>query len=121
MELRDGSTTNPPGQDEIAYRTSTHHEVFTWLLDALGDPDRRGLATLTTRDRDDLTIGLLDAFATMTDVLGFYQERIANEHYLGTATERLSVRALAELVNFQLAPGKSADCLLYTSPSPRDS
>ena len=34
---------------------------------------------LTTRDDDDFTIALLDAFASVADVLTFYQERIANE------------------------------------------
>ena len=49
------------------------------------------LRALTTRDNSDPTIAVLDAFAVMGDVLTFYQERIANEGYLRTATERRSI------------------------------
>jgi len=45
-----------------------------------------------TRADDDFAIGLLDAWAVVSDVLTFYQERIANESYLRIATaERRSV------------------------------
>ena len=57
------------------------------------------------RDDDDFSIALLDAWATVADVLTFYQERIANEAYLRTATERLSVLELARLIGYQLRPG----------------
>ena len=61
------------------------------MLAALSDPARPALQDLTTRDDDDFTIALLDASATIADVLTFYQERIANESYLRTATERDSI------------------------------
>ena len=48
----------------------------------------RPLVALTTRAADDPAIALLDAWATVGDVLTFYQERIANEGFLRTATER---------------------------------
>ena len=63
--------------------------------DACSRACRRGrpaLAGLRTRDDDDFSIALLDAWATVADVLTFYQERIANESYLRTATERRSLR-----------------------------
>src|SRR5262249_6977551 len=66
------------------------------------------LQGLTTRDDDDFSIALLDAWATVDDVLTFYQERIANESYLRTATERLSVLELARLIGYQLRPGVAA-------------
>ncbi len=46
------------------------------------------------------------------DVLTFYQERIANEGYLRTATERLSVRLLARAIGYQLKPGVAATAYL---------
>jgi hypothetical protein len=49
------------------------------------------LLNLTTRDPSDPAMALLDAWATVADVLAFYQERIANEGYLRTATERRSI------------------------------
>jgi hypothetical protein len=48
----------------------------------------------------------------MADVLTFYQERIANEAYLRTATERSSVRELARLIGYSLAPGVAAETWL---------
>ena len=58
------------------------------LARAVGRRISRRSARLRTRDDDDFTIALLDAWATVADVLTFYQERIANESYLRTATER---------------------------------
>ena len=49
------------------------------------------------------------------DVLTFYQERIANEGYLRTATERRSILELARLVGYSLRPGVAATAYLaYT-------
>src|SRR5947208_13750283 len=66
------------------------------------------LAALKTRNPADPAIALLDAWATVADVLTFYQERIANEGYLRTATERRSILELARLVGYNLRPGVSA-------------
>ena len=57
-------------------------------------------------------VALLDAWATVADVVTFYQERIANEGYLGTATERRSVLELARSIGYELRPGVSAATLL---------
>ena len=43
----------------------------------------------------DLAIAILDAWATVAYILTFYQERIANEGFLRTATERMSILELA--------------------------
>ena len=51
----------------------------------------------------------------VADVLTFYQERIANEGYLRTATERRSVLELARLVGYSPRPGVAASTYLaYT-------
>ena len=70
------------------------------------------LQGLKTRDDDDFSIALLDATATMADVLTFYQERIANESYLRTATERRSLLELARLIGYELRPGVAASAFL---------
>jgi predicted phage baseplate assembly protein len=73
------------------------------------------LSNLKTRDPGDFAIALLDAWATVADVLTFYQERIANEGYLRTATERRSILELARLVGYTLRPGVAATVYLaYT-------
>src|SRR5262249_25767592 len=66
----------------------------------------------TTRYPSDPSIALLDAFAIVADVLTFYQERIANEGYLRTATERRSVLELARLIGYKLRPGVASSVYL---------
>src|SRR5262249_25200610 len=75
----------------------------------------RPLAALTARAVDDPAIALLDAWAIVADVLTFYQERIANEGYLRTATERRSVLELARAIGYELSPGVAASVYLQFS------
>ena len=103
---------NRAGLSAIAYRVGTHGQLKESLIARLSGLNDATLRGLTTRDDDDFTIALLDAWATVGDVLTFYQERIANESYLRTATERLSVLELARLINYQLRPGVAASTYL---------
>ena len=48
----------------------------------------------------------------MLDVLAFYQERLANESFLRTATERRSILELARLIGYQPSPGVAASTWL---------
>ncbi|MDQ1287766.1 MAG: hypothetical protein QG622_1331 [Actinomycetota bacterium] len=73
---------------------------------------RPELGGLLTRDVDDPSIALLDAAATMLDVLAFYGDLITNEGYLRTATERRSVQELARGIGYELAPGVAASTVL---------
>ena len=70
---------------------------------------------LRTRESDDPTIAVLDAFAVACDVLTFYSERLANESYLRTATERTSLQELGKLVAYRLSPGVAAETWLAFS------
>jgi len=87
------------------------------MLDALSrDP---GLIELRTRDDADFSIALLDAWAIVCDILTFYDERIANESYLRTGTERLSVGELAKLIGYKLRPGlAAATAVAFTIDAP---
>ena len=84
---------NRPGLDRLIYRVGTQASFLESMRARLSglsleDPGDNPLARLTTRAPDDAAIAFLDAWATVADVLTFYQERIANEGYLRTATER---------------------------------
>jgi hypothetical protein len=100
---------NRPGLSAIAYRVGTHAQFKETMLARLSASHQAALQGLNTRDDDDLSVALLDAWATVCDVLTFYQERIANENYLRTATERLSVLELARLIGYELRPGVAAE------------
>lgn len=103
---------NRPGLSAIVYRAGNHAQFKETLISRLSGLNEPALRKLTTRDDDDYSIALLDAWAIVGDVLTFYQERIANESYLRTATERLSVLELARLINYQLRPGVAASAYL---------
>lgn len=103
---------NRPGLSAIAYRVGTQPEFKASMLAALSDSTRPALRDLRSRDDDDFSIALLDAWATTADVLTFYQERIANESYLRTATERRSLLELARLIGYELRPGVAASAYL---------
>jgi hypothetical protein len=124
---------NGPGQSSLRYRVGTYASFFESMLAWLVTPPERAVACdaspseepdplgegeqaqidwplrkLSTRDLDDPTIALLDAWAIVGDVLTFYQERIINEGFLRTATEQRSVEEIAKLVGYRPRPGVAA-------------
>lgn len=108
-------TYNRPGLSALRYRVGTHGTFFETMQARLSSDDYPELAALRTREKSDPSIALLDAWSTVGDVLTFYQERIANEGYLRTATERRSVLELARLIGYALRPGVSASVYLAYS------
>ncbi len=124
-KLTPAGVANRPGLTALAYRVGTHAAFLETMKARLASIaiDEPGptpdpiypLRRLTTRATDDAAIALLDGWATVADVLTFYQERIANEGYLRTATERRSVLELARLVGYALRPGVASTVYLaYT-------
>jgi predicted phage baseplate assembly protein len=111
---------NDPGLPALRYRVDTQPGFFSRMLQSLplapGDPSDsaspRPLARLLSRSSDDPTVALIDACACAADVLTFYQERIANEGFLRTATERRSVLELARAIGYELKPGVAASTYL---------
>jgi hypothetical protein len=98
---------NRPGLSAIAYRIGTHPQFNQSMLARLS-----AISDLRTQADDDFSIALLDAWAAVADVLTFYQERIANESYLGTATERLSLLELSRLIGYEPRPAVAASTYL---------
>lgn len=109
---------NRPGLSAIAYRVGTYTQFYQTLLARIAQSRQPSLRQLRSREPDDFTIALLDAFSVMGDVLTFYTERIANEAYLGTATETRSVAWLANLVGYRMSPGDAADAFLAFTIDP---
>lgn len=99
---------NRPGLTEIGYRSGTWDEFRATMMAALSD-SKGPLADLRTRDADDPTIAVLDAWAVTCDVLTFYNERLAQESFLGTAEETVSLQELGRLIGYQLDPGVAAE------------
>ncbi|AFY57592.1 hypothetical protein Riv7116_5196 [Rivularia sp. PCC 7116] len=111
---------NRPGLPAIVYRVGDYNSFRQRLISQLSSQivqsdtpsTRRPLTRLTTRSNEDPAIALLDAWAVVADVLTFYQERIANEGYIRTATERFSVLQLARTIGYELSPGVAASTYL---------
>jgi hypothetical protein len=126
---------NPPHVSALTYRLGTHPTILRRLLERLPiqtvPPDESAgpctwpLVALTTRDTADPAIALLDGWAVMADVVTFYQERIANEGYLRTATELFSVQELTRTLGYALQPGLAASTslafMVETAPGMGDS
>lgn len=119
---------NRPGLPALDWRVGSHGSFFATMKARLATVEVPGVAAdgqteqtfhplraLSTRDSSDFSIALLDSWASVADLLSFYTERIANEGYLRTATERRSVLELARLVGYTLRPGVAASVYLaYT-------
>jgi hypothetical protein len=105
--------SNFPGLSALHYRVGTHYSFKHSMLNSIAKyPALNGL---TSRYNDDFAAATLDSWATVLDVLSFYQERIINEGFLRTATERLSVMHLAKHISYRLKPGVAAGTFLAFS------
>jgi Baseplate J-like protein len=103
---------NLPMQPAISYRIGSWNTFKDSMLARLSSSDYPSLAGLKTRSDDDFTIAFLDAGAMLMDILTFYQERLANEQYLRTATQLRSLTELSRVIGYQPAPGVSASTYL---------
>ena len=114
-----GTISNRPGLGALAYRIGTWSSFMQTMqgriaslynaLPAQSDgPPGPPSPPPMTREPSDPAFALLDAWAIVADVITFYQERIANEGYVRTATEVRSLQELAKLVNYRPRPGVAA-------------
>lgn len=96
---------------------------YASLRRALLEQARYRLPEWTDQSANDLGVLLVDLFAYMGDVVLYYQDRIANESFLHTATERRSVMHLLRLIGYELdgPTAAAADLtLLFEAPEPGD-
>lgn len=99
---------NRPGLPAIAYRTGRHATFNASMQACLSQSSYAPMSLLRTRDPGDFSIGLLDSWAVVLDILTFYQERLANEAFLRTALDKRSVFELARLIGYVPSPGVAA-------------
>lgn len=111
---------NRPGLAALRRRVGTHSRFREAMIRGLSNANRPGLSELRTREEGDFTVALIDAWAGVCDTLSFYVERAANEAYLRTATERWSLRQMARLIGYELAPAKAASVFLAFEAEPGD-
>jgi hypothetical protein len=107
---------NAPGLSAIAYRIGTFTSFRRAMLDEVARADLLGTIPNPFAGWHEGTDGdyhtlFIELWAYLADILTFYQERIANDAYLGTATERSSAMALARLIDYKPGPGAAASGL----------
>lgn len=110
-----------PNRPSLDWRIDDEAGFRARILRALpqaGAP-ARPLGGFTARGADDPAIALVDASAAVLDVLAFYQARIADEGFLGCATEAFSLGELGRQVGHEPAPGVAAETpLAFTVEEP---
>jgi hypothetical protein len=119
------SVSNNPGLSSLKYRVGTFSTFRQAMLDYLvqnpaSNPnpvDASQTFTLTSRASDDYAVAMLELWAYVCDVLTFYQQAIANEAYLRTATQQSSIAALAGLLGYRPAPAVAASVYLALTTS----
>jgi hypothetical protein len=103
---------NRPGLPEITARLGGYASFRRTQLAMLSSSDLGKLSELRTRETDDYSIALIDAWSTVGEVLSFYADRLANEALLATAVDPLSQREMARLVGYRPSPGVAAGATL---------
>ena len=110
---------NPPGRNVIAYRVGDYTAFRHALLLSL--PAEAELLHWRPSAKGDLALQLLEWWAYLSDILTFYNERIANQAYLRTADLPESVRRLIRILGYRPRPGIGATgvvAALINAPTP---
>src|SRR5262245_9665913 len=102
--------TLPSGLSALPRQLRGFAEVRRDLLRALGREP--GPLAGWRPSGDDFGLMWLEMWAYVSDVLGFYDERVANETYLRTAVRRPSLRRIVELLGYTPSVGVSAKALV---------
>ena len=113
---------NPPGLSTLAYRVGGYAQFRRALLTPR--PGETELSAWTAASdapaallwrpgaQGDLAVMMVEWWAYLADILAFYNERIANQQYLGTADQDASVRRLIRLLGYRPTPGLAARAVL---------
>jgi predicted phage baseplate assembly protein len=96
----------PAGLNALPRQIRAFPEIRRALLAAI--PQKPALREWRARNSQDLGLLLIDMWAYVSDVLAFYDERIANEEYIRTAVRRPSLRRLVGLLGYVPSPGQAA-------------
>ena len=97
-----------PPDPPIDYQTKDYRSFRRALLDFL--PTR--VPGFDETNEGDLAITLAELFAYAGDQLSYYQDAVANEAYLETARQPLSVKRHARLVDYRMHSGLAARAVI---------
>ncbi len=98
--------------------TDYTNKDYASLREAMLELAKERLPEWTDHSPNDMGVLLLELYAQMSDMMLYYQDRIAAESYLETAVERRSIINLLRLIGYELRPHKPASAdltLLFDS------
>ncbi|MBV8370813.1 MAG: baseplate J/gp47 family protein [Candidatus Eremiobacteraeota bacterium] len=98
----------PAAPPEIAVSIDYLGKDYASFRQALLDFVAVRFPSWTERSEADIGMMLLELFAATADTLSIMQDRVANEAFLGSATQRRSVAGHLALVGYRLDEGASA-------------
>lgn len=96
---------------EIDYLAKDYASFRRALLDLVGNT----VPEWTERLAADLGVTVLELLAYVGDQLSYYQDAVANEAFLETARQRISVRRHARLVDYAMHDGSSARAFVHVT------
>jgi hypothetical protein len=91
---------------------------FTSFCQALSEFSTQRYPAWLERSEADVGVVVMEVLAAMADELSYYQDRIAGEALLGTATQPLSLLRHARLVDYEPAPATVATAVLQLEVRP---
>jgi len=107
---------NGPGRPSISYRGGDYaafrHALLMAPSVATGLPAEIELSQWRPNAEGDLALQMIEWWAYLADILTFYNERHANEAYLGTAQLPESVNSLIRVLGYRPRPGIGATATL---------
>ena len=101
----------PPPGIEVDYLAKDYASFRQALIDLIP----RLSPQWTERLAADLGMTVLELLAYVGDQLSYYQDAVANEAYLATARQRVSVRRHARLVDYHMHDGASAQAFVHVA------
>jgi hypothetical protein len=104
----------PPPGIEVDYLAKDYASFRQALVDLIP----RLSPQWTERLAADFGMTVLELLAYVGDQLSYYQDAVANEAYLETARQRVSVRRHARLVDYHMHDGASARALVFFQLAP---
>ena len=87
----------PPVLPVIDYTSRDYLSIRSDLVRLV----QQRLPLWTARDPSDFGVALVEAVSYTADQLHYYLDRVANEAYLGTAVQRESVTAIAQMMGYE--------------------
>jgi hypothetical protein len=81
---------------------------FTSFTQALSDFSAQRYPNWVERSEADVGVMLMEALSALADELSYYQDRVAAEAMIATATQRVSLVRHARLVDYEPAPATAA-------------